>query len=110
MRRIYKNISEEAFCKWIENQGYYPIKRGWPDFFCRNKEGKTIAVEVKPNPWTQLKIEQLIVMSFLKENGIDCFRWDMLNKTLEPIIKESLLKTLPIQGNGSIGDRPKATE
>lgn len=111
MRRIYKNTAEEAFCKFIENQGFYPIKRGWPDFFCRHPEtGRVIFVEVKPDPWTQLKMEQLIVMSFLVEHGIECYRWDALNKILEPVTKQSLLKTLPLQGNGSNGDRPQATD
>jgi hypothetical protein len=40
MRRTYKNKPEEAFCQWIEAQGYYPITRGWPDFFCRNPVDK----------------------------------------------------------------------
>jgi len=86
MRREYKNLAEEAFCKFIEVEGFYPIKRGWPDFFCRHPEtGEIILVEVKPNSWEQLKAEQYVVMEYLISKGIKCFRWDPINRNLEPI-------------------------
>lgn len=86
MRRIYKNKPEEAFCKWIEAQGFYPIKRGWPDFFCKHPvTGRVIFVEVKPEPGEYLKVEQYVVMEFLIAHGIECYRWDPITKILQPI-------------------------
>lgn len=94
MRRTYKNYPEEQFCQWIEGKGFYPIKKGWPDFFCRNSEGKIIAVEVKPNPGEYLKIEQLLVMANLSEYGIECYRWNPVSKELQRVKKISEIQDM----------------
>lgn len=100
MRREYKNVAEEQFCKWAEDKGYYPIKKGWPDFFCRNRDGSYIAVEVKPSKTDKLKVEQLLVMAQLVEHGFPCFLWDAESKELQPVTKASELKSLIFRGNG----------
>ncbi len=98
MRGEYKNVAEEQFCKWVEKKGFYPIKRGWPDFFCRHPEtGEVIFVEVKPHAGEYLKVEQYVVMSFLVSKGIKCYRWNPVTKVLQPIVpkKSVSLPTLP---------------
>jgi hypothetical protein len=85
-RRIYKNYPEELFCKWIEEKGFQPIKRGWPDFFCFNPKTKELMlVEVKPTSSRMLKREQATVMYFLATFGIKVYKWDPFTKHLKPI-------------------------
>lgn len=93
-RREYKNTAEEAFCKFIENMGYAPIKRGWPDFFCTTKDGKIMAVEVKPDAGNYLKVEQLLVLAHLAEHGIPSYRWNPQTRTLQPVKTITQLKTM----------------
>lgn len=105
MRREYKNIHEEAFCNWIEEKGYTAMKRGWPDFFCRNKAGDIICVEVKPRPGVYLKVEQYIVMEALSKFGVKCYRWDPVNKHLQDIkFHPYRTPTYRLNKNIAIGD------
>ncbi len=85
MRKIYKNIPEENFCRFIEDLGFTPTKRGWPDFICINPDGKFIIVEVKDTKTHPLKKEQLAIMKILAGAGIPTYRWDNQNKTLQEI-------------------------
>ena len=88
-RRVYKNQPEEAFCSFIEQQNYIPMKRGWPDFFCFRGD-EIICVEVKNYNAQPLKKEQLQVMKFLVYKGINCFRWNFESQILEPITQSSV--------------------
>lgn len=85
-RRIYKNIAEENFCKFIEKKGFHPTKRGWPDFLCFDyKNSKVIVVEVKDTRTHPLKKEQYFTMFLLSSYGLPCFRWDNQTKRLQKI-------------------------
>lgn len=73
------------FCRFIEEKGFVPIKRGWPDFFCRNKNGEVIFVEVKPTKDEGLKVEQFIVNSYLSSLGAKCYLWNLQTRELSEI-------------------------
>lgn len=92
-RRIYKNRAEENFCQFIEDLGFKPTKRGWPDFICVSEKDKTaFLVEVKDTAQHPLKKEQHKVMQLLASYGLPCYRWDNENKTLQKIDENSKRK------------------
>jgi hypothetical protein len=76
---VRSNLPERNFEELAERNGWRPSKRGWPDFICFGPDGEVIAVEVKPRMkrWPDrmrtLKVEQVIVMTFLQAHGIRCF-------------------------------------
>src|SRR5271154_4401387 len=74
-KRIYKNVSERAFQVWAEAQGWTITKRGWPDFFCVNHEGKIVLVEVKTTNKRLLRQHQYTILTRLAAFGIPCYRW-----------------------------------
>lgn len=96
MKRVYKNLAEESFCNFIEKRGFTPIKRGWPDFFCKDKNGKVIAVEVKPNSYTHMTPYQYIVNSTLASFGIEVFLFDARKQELIPIKSTDTATAIPL--------------
>ena len=91
MHREYKNGAENEFCRAAEQHGWKVTKRGWPDFFCI-RNGVLICVEVKPYRNKKFKKEQTMVMDFLVDKGIPCYRWTPLDG-LRRIGKFGLSKT-----------------
>jgi len=69
-----KNRPEAECWGIMESKGYRVTKRGWPDLFCM-KDGKMVAVEVKPAKYAHLKSSQVDVMSALASAGIECYKW-----------------------------------
>jgi hypothetical protein len=70
----YRNTPERLFARMAESRGWDITKRGWPDFLCW-RDGKLVAVEVKPRGSHPLKASQLRVMRYLVAHGIDCYKW-----------------------------------
>lgn len=68
------NQAEAECFKLLQDNGWTPTKRGWPDFFCI-KGDEVCAVEVKPSKTSSLKRNQLIIMGALSAKGIRCFLW-----------------------------------
>lgn len=68
------NKAEAQCFKLLQDNGWTPTKRGWPDFFCI-KGNRVCAVEVKPRSTTPLKKNQLVIMGELSAKGIPCFLW-----------------------------------
>lgn len=68
------NKAEAQCFKLLQDNGWTPTKRGWPDFFCI-KGKRVCAVEVKPWSTTPLKKNQLVIMGELSAKGIPCFLW-----------------------------------
>lgn len=66
--------------------GWTCTKRGWPDFFCVNDRGEVCMVEVKPSGVQRLKKEQAVVMKFLREHGIRCYKWTPDDGFTDPLI------------------------
>ena len=70
---VYQVGTQECF-KLLQDNGWTPTKRGWPDFFCV-KGDQVCAVEVKPSKNCTLKQNQLVIMGALSAKGIRCFLW-----------------------------------
>lgn len=68
------NKAEAECFKLLQENGWTPTKRGWPDFFCI-KGSQVCAVEVKPRSTTPLKHNQLVIMGELSARGVPCFLW-----------------------------------
>ena len=75
VRYTYKNPSENKFAEWARQQGFQITKRGWPDFFCWDDNGKFALVEVKRNPNTTLKKCQSHIMTYLSKYNVPCYKW-----------------------------------
>ena len=72
--RMPSNKAEAECFKLLQDNGWTPTKRGWPDFFCV-KGDQVCAVEVKPSKNCTLKQNQLVIMGALSAKGIRCFLW-----------------------------------
>ena len=68
------NKSEALLYDKLKSHGWDITRRGWPDFACF-KDGKFVAIEVKPKRSHNLKIRQSQVMQSLVKGGIKCYRW-----------------------------------
>jgi hypothetical protein len=73
-RGPYGNVAEATFVEKATEAGWSTCKRGWPDFTCW-KDGRMVAVEVKPTKNCWLKRDQEIVMRELARSGVECFIW-----------------------------------
>jgi hypothetical protein len=85
VKRRKLNEGEYAFRDFAIEQGFSYSKRGWPDFFCTDKNGNIFVVEVKPTARRNLKPEQLTVLKALSAAGIPAFRWSPDHAELEPV-------------------------
>lgn len=74
-QRTPRNAAELAFYQAARARGWEACKRGWPDFFCVNQDGRIALVEVKPRAERALKHEQSVILRALAAYGVPCFRW-----------------------------------
>jgi Holliday junction resolvase len=58
----------------LKAQGWTVCRRGWPDFLAV-RDGRVIAVEVKPNSDRSFKQEQLFVLQWLALAGLEIYTW-----------------------------------
>lgn len=69
-----KNGPEGAFWDAAVAAGWFPTKRGWPDFACFSADGELICVEVKPEKNNPSKWQQPVLQA-LANAGIRCYVW-----------------------------------
>jgi len=68
------NRAEIKAWEALDMDGWEIARRGWPDYLCW-KDGKVIAVEVKPRRHHALRRDQRKIMFYLQEAGVPCYRW-----------------------------------
>lgn len=82
----HRNAHEHAFQKKAAAKGYFVTKRGWPDFFCLDLQGRPFVVEVKPRRKDgrthRLRKSQSLVLQHFRKLGVRCYVSD--GATLEP--------------------------
>jgi hypothetical protein len=69
-----QNAAEAQFYDEAIEEGWLPMKRGWPDFFL-SRAGEIAVVEIKPKHSKRLKSEQMKVLEALAGFGVPAFRW-----------------------------------
>jgi len=69
-----KNKAERECYESLRSDGWFVLKKGWPDFCCI-KDGKLIVVEVKAKRGHRLKKCQYLVMDALTKQGVECYYW-----------------------------------
>lgn len=70
-----KNPSEFICERALNDLGLSPSKRGWPDFWWIDLDGKLCAAEVKPRSTQPLKKEQKVILSLLESFGVRTFKF-----------------------------------
>jgi hypothetical protein len=56
----------------LRQRGWQVTKRGWPDFFCVDTQGRVVVVEVK-GPSDRLTWYQATILEALQRAGMPCF-------------------------------------
>ncbi len=91
MKKQERPVNKPEGMLWdiMTDAGWHVTKRGWPDFLCY-KDGRLVCIEVKPKRGHRLKSEQLTIMLFLKDAGIECYRWtpggfEPVNKVMDSV-------------------------
>ena len=69
------NASERELWEYLREKDVFVVRGGWPDFCVFDKQGRMLAVEVKPTNMESLDPHQVLVNKTLSDYGIPCFRW-----------------------------------
>ena len=73
--RTGRSPAEAEFLRSAVAVRWHAVKRGWPDFFMVDDDGRLAAVEVKRTRGRTLKALQRACMRMLARCGVPCFRW-----------------------------------
>jgi hypothetical protein len=68
------NEAEAECVARLQARGWTVCRRGWPDFIAV-KDGRIIAIEVKPRHGQPVKREQAFVLDWLARAGLDVYTW-----------------------------------
>lgn len=95
-----RNPAEAQCWEHLRALGWTPTKRGWPDFFAFDDEGRVLAVEVKRFPQSRLKRTQARILLALHRAGLPVFVFEPSNG-LRALTEDELLSYHPPQGGGA---------
>jgi hypothetical protein len=92
INKISNNPTEKAVQEWFIAQGYFSLKRGWPDFcFWRrdeNRKKEYVFVEVKRSNQTTIKNHQRKIKNIFNDLGLTYRVAFGLNEDGTPNFKE----------------------